>query len=225
VRALAKVVQVMPVRLRRRVEALRTMTVPATWGGAAAGDGVDPAVLTAAALACRDGERVSFAYTAADGARSERTVEPHRLVSLGRRWYLVGYDLDRADWRTFRVDRLDAVHGTGARFGPRRFPADDAAAFVRARIGAVTVQYDVAAVVAASAADVRRRIGRWARVEELPGDRCRVRMEADDLAWPALALAMTGAPFGEVSPPAMVEHLRDLAGRYAAAVAATPAAP
>jgi predicted DNA-binding transcriptional regulator YafY len=186
---------------------------------------VDPAVLTSAALACRDAERVVFAYTAATGERSERSVEPHRLVSLGRRWYLVGYDLDRGDWRTFRLDRLDAVRGTGARFAPRRFPADDAAAFVRARIGAVTVQYDVEAVVAAPADDVRRRIGRWARVEELPGDRCSVRMEADDLAWPALALAMTGARFCEVSPPALVEHLRTLAERFAAAVAASGGAP
>jgi predicted DNA-binding transcriptional regulator YafY len=225
VRALAKVVQVMPVRLRRRVEALRTMTVPATWGGAAGGEGVDPGALTTAALACRDAERIAFVYTAADGARSERSVEPHRLVSLGRRWYLVGYDLDRGDWRTFRLDRLAGVRGTGARFGPRRFPAEDAASYVRARIGAVTVQYDVEAVVAAPAAEVRGRIGRWARVEELPGNRCRVRMEADDLGWPALALAMTGAPFGEVSPPAMVEHLRAVAGRFAAAVAATSAAP
>src|SRR6185312_5687486 len=74
VRALAKVVQVMPSRLRRRVEALRAMTVPAGWGGAGSGDAVDPGVLTAAALACRDAERVAFGYVAADGARSERSV-------------------------------------------------------------------------------------------------------------------------------------------------------
>ena len=220
VRALAKVVQVMPSRLRRRVEALRAMTVPAGWGGAGSGEGVDPGALTAAALACRDAERVAFGYVAADGTRSERSVEPHRLVSLGRRWYLVGYDLDRGDWRVFRMDRTDGLRGTGARFAPRRLPAEDAAAYVRARIGAATVQYDVEAVVAAPAVDVRRGIGRWARIEELPGDRCRVRMEADDLGWPALALAMTGAPFAEVSPPELIEHLREVAGRYTAAVAA-----
>jgi predicted DNA-binding transcriptional regulator YafY len=225
VRALAKVVQVMPSRLRRRVEALRAMTVPAGWGGAGSGVGVDPGVLTAAALACRDAERVAFGYVAADGAGSRRSVEPHRLVSLGRRWYLVGYDLDRGDWRVFRMDRTEGLHGTGARFAPRRLPAEDVAAYVRARIGAATVQYDVEAVVAAPAADVRRRIGRWARIEELPGGRCRVRMEADDLGWPALALAMTGAPFAEVSPPEMIEHLREVAGRYTAAVAASQVAP
>jgi predicted DNA-binding transcriptional regulator YafY len=224
VRALAKVVQVMPARLRRRVEALRTMTVPAGWGSGQP-PAVDPGALTTAALACRDGERVTFTYTAADGARTERSVEPHRLVSLGRRWYLVGYDLDRGDWRIFRLDRLDGVRGTGARFGPRRFPAEDAAAYVRERLEGVAVTYRVEAVVDAPAGAVRRRIGRWAQVEELPGGRCRVRMEADDLAWPALALGMTGAAFADVSPPAMVEHLREVAGRYSAAVAATAAAP
>jgi hypothetical protein len=89
----------------------------------------------------------------------------------------------------------------------------------------VAVSHAVEATVEAPAVEVRRRIGRWARVEELPGDRCRVRMEADDLAWPALALASLGAAFGDVSPPAMVAHLRDVAGRYAAAVATTPGAP
>jgi predicted DNA-binding transcriptional regulator YafY len=225
VRALAKVVQVMPARLRRRMEALRAMTEPAARGSTGQQPAVAPEALTTTALACRDGERIAFTYTAADGARSERSVEPHRLVSLGRRWYLVGYDLDRGDWRIFRLDRLDGVRGTGTRFGPRRFPAEDAASYVRQRLGGVAVSHAVEATVEAPAVEVRRRIGRWARVEELPGDRCRVRMEADDLAWPALALASLGAAFGDVSPPAMVAHLRDVAGRYAAAVATTPGAP
>jgi predicted DNA-binding transcriptional regulator YafY len=224
VRALAKVVQVMPARLRRRVEALRAMTVPAGWGGAGR-EAVDPGVLTAAALACRDAERVAFGYTAADGARSERSVEPHRLVSLGRRWYLVGYDLDRGDWRVFRMDRTDGLGGTGARFAPRRLPADDAAAFVRERMGAVVVQHEIVAVAEAPAALVRRRIGRWARVEELGEERCRVRMDADDLSWPAMALGSLGTAFTVASPPELVEHIRGLAIRYAAAVAAAPAAP
>src|SRR5580658_8010736 len=87
VRALAKVAAVMPSRLRRRVEALEAVTVPASWGGAAQ-PGVDPGLLTVVALACRDSERIRFGYTAAGGQRSGRHVEPHRLVMLGRRWYL-----------------------------------------------------------------------------------------------------------------------------------------
>jgi biotin operon repressor BirA-like protein len=218
VRALAKVVQVMPVRLRRRVEALRTMTVPAAWGSGGQQPGVDPAALTTTALACRDAERIAFTYTAADGARTERSVEPHRLVSLGRRWYLVGYDLDRGDWRIFRLDRLAGVRGTGAPSGPRRFPAEDAAEYVRRRLGGQPGTHRVEAVVAAPAEEVRRRLGRWAQVDEVDAGRCRVRMESDGLDWPATALGATGADFTVVSPPELVEHLRALAGRYAAAV-------
>src|SRR6266487_1386536 len=133
VRALAKVVQVMPARLRRRVQALGAMTVPASWdaAGGAANPAVDPEVLTTLALACRDTERVRFSYTAAGGQHTRRHVEPHRLVLLGRRWYLVGYDLDRQGWRSYRLDRLTGPEGTGARFRPRELPAADAAAFVR----------------------------------------------------------------------------------------------
>ena len=119
VRALAKVVQVMPARLRRRVQALGAMTVPASWEGAA-GTSVDPEVLTTLALACRDTERIRFSYTAAGGEPTGRHVEPHRLVLLGRRWYLAGYDLDRQGWRSYRLDRLASPTGTGARFRPRR---------------------------------------------------------------------------------------------------------
>ena len=226
VRVLAKLVQVMPVRLRRRVEALRAVTVP---GGAAPPPGgagaVDPAVLTTVALACRDSERIGFGYAAPDRERTERTVEPHRLVALGRRWYLVGWDLDRGDWRVFRLDRLDAPRGTGAVFGPRRFPADDAAAYVRERIGSAWTRYVVEAVVAAPAEQVRDRIGRWATVTgDATGDaggahRCRVRIEGDDLDWAVAALGLTGAAFTVLSPPEVRDHLREVAGRYAAAVA------
>ncbi|SDC80184.1 Predicted DNA-binding transcriptional regulator YafY, contains an HTH and WYL domains [Geodermatophilus telluris] len=215
VRALATVVQVLPARLRRRVEALRAMTVPGGWAGPSR-DVVDPAVLTAVALACRDTERTVFGYTPPGRERTERTVEPHRLVALGRRWYLVGYDLDRGDWRVFRVDRLDAPRGTGAVFGPRRFPAEDAAAYVRERIGSAWTRHVVEATVAAPADRVRRRIGRWATVTE-DGDGCRVRIEGDDLDWAALALGVTGAPFTVLSPPEVVAHLRVLAERFAAA--------
>lgn len=214
VRALAKVVQVMPVRLRRRVEALRTMTVPAGVGG---GPSVDPAVLTGFALACRDAERVGFGYTAADGRRTERSVEPHRLVALGRRWYLVGWDVDRGDWRVFRADRAEGPRSTGVRFAPRRFPATDAAAYVRERLGVRATQYRVEAVVRAPADDVRRAIGRFAEVEPADGG-CRVRIDADSLDWAAAALGLTGAAFTVQGPPELVDHLRDLARRLADSV-------
>jgi len=216
VRALAKVVQVMPARLRRRVEALRTMTVPASWGGAARVS-VDPGVLTGVAVACRDTERLRFSYTAANGQRTARHVEPHRLVSLSRRWYLVGYDLGRHDWRSYRIDRLSGPESTGARFRPRELPAADAAAFVRAGIGSVSAVYDVEVLINAPAAAVRERIGRWATVENAGPGRCRIRMTADSLDWPTMALGAVGADFEVVSPPELADHVRDWGRRFSRA--------
>lgn len=213
VRVLAKVVQVMPARLRSRVEALRAMTVPADRGGLA-GAGVDPGELTVVALACRDSERLRFSYTAADGRHSERHVEPHRLVCLGRRWYLVAYDLTRHDWRSFRLDRLTAPQGSGVRFRPRDLPAADAAEFVRAGLDGVPRPYQVEVLVDAPAATVRERIGRWSTVEEADAGRCRVRMTADSLDWPAMALGVLGADFRVLHPPELLDRINDWGIRF-----------
>ena len=213
VRVLAKVVQVMPSRLRRRVEALRAMTVPAGWGGPA-GPAADPAVLTAIALACRDSERLRFAYTAARGDHTDRHVEPHRLVSLGRRWYLVAYDLTRHDWRSFRVDRLAAPRPTGARFRPRELPASDAAAFVRAGLDNLPKPHQVEALVDAPAQGVRERIGRWSTVEEVDAGHCRVRMTVDSLDWPLMALGAIDADFHVLGPPELIDRMRDWGTRF-----------
>jgi predicted DNA-binding transcriptional regulator YafY len=212
VRALAKVVQVMPARLRRRVEALAAMTVPAGWSVAPAT--VDPGILTAVALACRDSERLRFAYTAADGQNTARHTEPHRMALLGRRWYLVCYDLDRHDWRSFRLDRLSAPRGTGIRFRPRELPAADAAAFVRASIDHVRATHDVDVLVDAPAVAVRELIGRWSTVEELGATRCRVRMTADSLDWPTMALGTVGANFHVLSPPELLDRVHDWGRRF-----------
>jgi predicted DNA-binding transcriptional regulator YafY len=213
VRALAKVVQVMPPRLRRRVDALRAMTVPAGFGSTSAG--VDPDVLTVLAQACRDTERVMFGYTSATGEATSREVEPLRLVSLGRRWYLVAYDLLRHDWRSFRLDRLDgSPHRTGARFRPRELPAEDAAAFVRAGVDQPQAWWSVEVRVDAPADTVRAKIDRWATVDE-DGDRgCVLRMRADSLDWPAMALGAIGADFEVVTPPELLEHVRGWARTF-----------
>jgi predicted DNA-binding transcriptional regulator YafY len=205
VRALAKVVPVMPPRLRRRVEALRMATVPSTFSG---GPAVDPGVLTAVAQACRDTERLEFGYAAADGTRSERLVEPFRLVPLGRRWYLVAYDLHRHDWRSFRLDRLTDPRRTGARFRPRELPADDAAAYVRAKLRTLPTSYEVELLVEAPAEAVEARIGRWAGVEAAGAGRCRLRMNTDSLDWAAFAVGTLGAEVTVVSPPELREHLQ-----------------
>ena len=220
VRALAKVVQVMPPTLRRRVDALGSATVFGMWPGNPA---LDAEVLTTLAQSCRDEERVRFAYTAADGENTARHVEPLRLVSLGRRWYLVAYDLLRQDWRTFRLDRLSGVRSTGMRFHPRPLPAADAAAFVRASIGSMRESQPlVEAEVFASEADVKSIIGRFAVVEPL-GDagnrkRCRVRMRVDNLDWAMFALGMVRSEFKVVGPPELVEQLQEWSTRFARAL-------
>jgi predicted DNA-binding transcriptional regulator YafY len=213
VRVLAKVVQVMPPRLRRRVEAIRAMTVRASWNGPATAS-AEPGVLTTVALACRDSERLRFSYTAAGGQRTDRDVEPHRLVALGRRWYLVAYDLTRHDWRNFRLDRLTAPQGTGARFRPRDLPTADVAEFVRASVDNAPRQYRMEVVVDAPAGIVRDRIGRWTTVEEIDADHCRVRVTADSLDWPTMALGVVGADFHVVGPPELVEQIRDWGARF-----------
>lgn len=205
--ALTKVVQVLPVRLRRRADALRAVTVSAGWRSDAT---VDPHDLTAVAQACRDTERLEFGYTAANGERTERLVEPFWLVALGRRWYLVAFDLTRGDWRSFRLDRLTGPRTTGARFAPRPLPAEDAAAFVRAGIESWLPARDVEVLVQAPVEEVRRRIGQWSSVEDAGEGASRVRMQADDLSWAAFALGIVGAEFTVVSPP----ELRDLVGEW-----------
>jgi predicted DNA-binding transcriptional regulator YafY len=224
VRALAKVVQVMPQRLRRRVSALQAATVPAAWGSAAPST-VDPQVLTLVAQACRDDERLRFAYTAGDGRDSGRHVEPHRLVSLGRRWYLVAYDLDRSDWRSFRLDRLGAPTVTGARFAPRRLPAEDAAAFVLAGLGARPRPYEVEVEVRAPAVEVAAHVGRWGAVTALSPGSCVLRMTTDNLDWPAMALGSLGIDFTVRSPAELLDHVHRWAALFARADLAPEPAP
>src|SRR4051794_39668058 len=219
VRALTKVVPVLPARLRRRVDALRAVTVPAPpWSDG--GPEVDPLALVEVAQACRETRRLEFGYTRASGETGARLVEPYRLVPLGRRWYLVAYDPARGDWRSFRLDRMSGVHGTGARFAPRRLPAEDAAAFVRAGIGHRRATFAVEARVEAPAEEVRQRVGQWARVEADGVGRCRVRMDTEALDWPALVLGAVRAEFTVVAPEELRELLGEWSQRFARAVAA-----
>ena len=222
-RALAKVVQVMPPRLRRQVDALRVMTVTASWSAGTAGPA--PQLLLAAAQACRAGEGLALGYSDAAGVRTERRVEPYRLVSLGRSWYLVAYDLDRQAWRSFRVDRVTAMAPDGRRFRHRELPADDAAAFVRQSIQSAPSNIEVSAVLGCTAEMARARLGSWAPLEDLPGDRCRITMTIDSLDRAASALGMVGAEVSEVSPPALAVVLGEWAERFARAGRARGSAP
>ncbi|MEW1846179.1 YafY family protein [Nonomuraea angiospora] len=215
-RALTKVIRVLPPRLRARVDALREMTLSV----AASGPIVTAQVLTVVAQACRDQERLRFGYTARGSAPTEREVEPHRLVALGGRWYLVAYDLTRHDWRSFRLDRLTEPAGTGTRFRPRPLPAEDAAAFVQAASGA-PAPYTVQALVHAPAARVRQAVGQWGTIEPLDHDTCRITMTSTSLDWPTQALGNVGAEFEVLGPPEFAAHVQEWGTRFIRATSAT----
>jgi predicted DNA-binding transcriptional regulator YafY len=220
VRALTKVVQVMPARLRRQVDTLRAVTVPAGFGRYVPPP-LDPEALIVVAQACRDTERLRFGYTSHGKERSDRHVEPHRLVSSGNRWYLVAYDLTRHDWRSFRLDRLTAPHPTGARFLPRTLPTADAAEFVQAGIRDRRRPYDVEVLVHAPAARVRPRLDRWATIEPAGEDHCVLRMNVESLDWPTLALGSLGTDFEVRSPPELITLLAEWSTRFARSLPGT----
>ncbi|MFG6201048.1 helix-turn-helix transcriptional regulator [Nonomuraea sp. JJY05] len=206
-RALTKVVQVMPPRLRRRVDALRAYTVTAP----TAGPQVDATTLTVIAQACRDDERLTFTYATPSGEPAARLVEPHRLVSLKRRWYLVAWDLDRADWRIFRLDRLTGPAATGARFRPRDLPAADAAAYIAERLGSRPTRYDITVLLHAPAGTVDPVVAvTGGQVEPVDDHSCRLRLQVNAFDWPVLILAAVGAEFDVVNPPEFRHYLRDV---------------
>ena len=133
-RALAKLVRVLPSRLRHRVHSLQSHAVAVPRDRT--GPTVDPDVLTTLAGACRDQQSLRLGYHDHSGSASVRTVEPYRLVNWGRRWYLVAWDVVRTDWRIFRADRIELRTPAGPRFAPRELPDGDAAAYVSQRVTA-----------------------------------------------------------------------------------------
>ncbi len=221
VRALSKVVRMLPPRLRRRVDALRVTMAPVGLAGpgATSGPQVDAAALAVIAQASQDGEQLRFGYTARDGATAIRTVEPHRLVTLGRRWYLVAWDLDRQDWRSFRVDRLTDPRSTRHRFAPRDVPGGDAITFVKQGLRAMPTRFQVDVTVAAPASTVGGWFGDWAQVEPLDDASCRLRMAVDALDWPVMILAALDAEVVVHDPPELRARLAGAAARLARAAA------
>jgi predicted DNA-binding transcriptional regulator YafY len=214
VQALTKVIALMPPKLRRRMDALKSQTEsPGPWAG---GPTVDAGVLTTLAQACRDDEPLTFDYTARGAESTHRRVEPHRLVSLGRRWYLVAYDRDRQDWRSFRVDRISDPRTTGQRFRPRALPAEDALTFVQSGIRRMPQRYAVRVRLDATVAEVASAVGHWGAVSGDDGD-CLLEMNVDALEWPVMVLTQLDRDFRVEGPPELVELLARAAGRFAAA--------
>jgi predicted DNA-binding transcriptional regulator YafY len=222
VRALAKLEQVLPSRLRRRVSAFQSHALPMP----SRGPQVDPDVLTLIASACRDHERIRFGYQAQSGAARRRTVEPYRLVNDRRRWYLVAFDTDRGDWRTFRVDRIEPRPPAGPRFTPRRLPPDqEITAQVARGVGEALWRYRARVIVHAPAAHVRGRLPIPVEVEALGENECAFEPGSDHPEMLALYLGMLDADFAIVDSPELVDALRKLTRRYQNAIDSSRQAP
>ncbi|GAA0960947.1 helix-turn-helix transcriptional regulator [Actinocorallia libanotica] len=216
VRALAKLERVLPSRLRHRVHALQSMTVPM----AVAAAPVDPDVLTAIAAACRDHEGLRFDYRSHAGQESRRSVEPHRLVHSGRRWYLVGWDTDKEDWRTYRVDRLHLKTPNGPRFVPRDPPDEDLAAYTSRAISSAPYRYQARFTMHAPAETVAGLMPPTrGAVEPVDARTCVLRCGSNDLDEIIVWVTLMDIGFEAHEPPELVERIGVMADRLRAASA------
>jgi predicted DNA-binding transcriptional regulator YafY len=211
VRALAKLEQVLPSRLRRRVNAVGSATVPYPGTGPA----VDAETLAIIAGAARDHERLRFKYRAREGQDSRRMVEPHGLVHTGKRWYLVAFDTGREEWRTFRVDRIDGRPSTDRRFTPREPPAKDIANYVAQSVSSARDRWQAKVLLHAPLADVQPRVPRAVgTLEAIDEQTTLLRTGADWLGGLAVYVADIGADFEVLEPPEFAEMVRKLAGTF-----------
>jgi predicted DNA-binding transcriptional regulator YafY len=210
-RALTKLEQLLPSRLRRRVSALQRYTISLAGSPPTA----NANALATIAAACRDCERLRFRYRKHDGTASRRTAEPYRLVNLGRRWYLVAWDVDRKDWRTFRVDRIDPALSTDRRFTPRKLPARDLGAYVSAAVSGVRDGHQARVILHAPVAEIAKRVPPWyGALEPIDEETCLLRTGADWLGGLALHVGLIGVDFEVLEPPELVEQVRVLAERF-----------
>jgi len=194
VAAMTKLDMILPDRIRRRVEALRSSVDVVRWS--APTSMVSAEALTVLSQGCRDNEEVRFDYQRRDGEESRRLVQPHQLVSAGRRWYLVAWDVRRDDWRSFRVDRMETPSLAGARFAPRALPAEDAATFVMEGIRTMSEER-VATVAVSGTPDDVASIVNWlhADVGARENDRAVLTLRADRHESLASMIAMLSTRF------------------------------
>jgi predicted DNA-binding transcriptional regulator YafY len=211
IRALTKLEQVLPSRLRRRVSALSH----ATSAFSITGPQIDADLLATLAAACRDGIRLQFAYVARDERATKRNTEPAAVVYSGYRWYLVAFDLDRDDWRTFRIDRIQGRVRDGGRCRRRAVPGGDPAAYVQRRLreggGGDTAAEPGRIRLAVTATTARRRIpDRYATVEPDGEQACIVTTRGswsrDFLVW----MALLDEPMEILGPPQLVDAAKAL---------------
>jgi predicted DNA-binding transcriptional regulator YafY len=225
IRALTKLEQVLPARLRRRVSALGDVTSAFS----AEGPRIDPDLLATLAGACRDRTRLRFSYVSKDDRPSRRDAEPAAVVHSGYRWYLVAFDLDRDDWRTFRVDRIRGRVRLGGRGRRRGVPGGDPAAFVNERLRATTVPDPGAAPgrirVQASAEQIVKRVpSRYAVVEPDGEESCTVTTRGPWSRHFLVWMALLDQPMEVLGPPELTAVAATLAQRLTTAVANDPGA-
>ncbi|WP_280472014.1 helix-turn-helix transcriptional regulator [Nocardia cyriacigeorgica] len=214
-RALTKLEQMLPCRLRHRVRTLLAATVSVGAGGPT----VDPDVLTAIAGAIRDKHRLHFDYRSHDGTTTVRVTEPHRLAHTGRRWYLVAWDVDRADWRTFRVDRLQPRTPTGPRFTPREAPDIDLAGYVSSNVSVAPYRYAARVTIGVPADTAADRVPPTIGViEPIDAESCLLHTGSNSLDELAIYLALFDLPIRINEPPELITRVRELTARLSAAV-------
>ncbi|WP_434439193.1 helix-turn-helix transcriptional regulator [Lentzea sp. E54] len=215
-RALAKLQQVLPPRLARRVSSLTSATAPASASYATL---VDPAQLTVVAGAVAARERVRFAYVAQENVVSKRYVEPIQLVALDRRWYLLAFDLERDDWRIFRLDRVSSALATGARFAPRVPPGGDATAYVTQKMYDTAPTFRVRATLRLPVDLARARLADFAGdLTAIDDDSCAWHSVEDTVDYLAFRLTLLGCEFTVHGPDELVRHLRRLGERIGRSV-------
>ena len=215
-RALAKLEQVLPPRLRRQVSTLQRMTVSVA--RRRPGPTVDPAMLTELARLAREHFRLRFDYSDRRDTATKRHVEPYRIVNAGQRWYLVAWDLDRSDWRTFRVDRIREGMSPAARVTPRELSDAEVEALIARGVPPEARRHQARVLVHAPAAELAERIGPWAGTITAVDDRSSfLETGADSLEMLAAWLGFLGTDFSVSEPPELVEQLRVLAASFASA--------
>jgi predicted DNA-binding transcriptional regulator YafY len=218
VRALAKVLQVLPPRLRHRVSSLGTATVARLGGDGAV---VHPEDLTVIAVAITNHERLHFGYRASDGTESDRRAEPHGLASVGHRWYLVAFDVDRDDWRIFRVDRVRGPRSSGGRSAQRELPASTPGEYVVDRLLDLAPTFRAVVTLQLPLREVRSRGGTdLGTLEPIDERHCRLTSHFDTLEWLTFRLAVLGCDFDVHETPELIEHVRSLGARLSRSAAA-----